>query len=94
MSTELLSPEVGFDPLDSHEKESEEDKIAENMEHEIECPRCNDIMTLSSDFDSLFLALAISVTSSVLVIRVLEELNVIREEASLLILGVVLLKIL
>jgi CPA2 family monovalent cation:H+ antiporter-2 len=39
-------------------------------------------------FDNLFLALAISVTSSVLVMRVLEELNVIREEASLLILGV------
>jgi hypothetical protein len=43
MSTELLSPaEVGFDPLHSHEKE-EEDKITENMEQEIECPRCNDI---------------------------------------------------
>ena len=45
-----------------------------------------------SFFDSLFLALAISVTdstkSSVLVMRVLEEPNVIREEASLLILGV------
>jgi CPA2 family monovalent cation:H+ antiporter-2 len=41
-----------------------------------------------SFFDILFLALAISVTSSVLVMRVLEEPNVIREEASLLILGV------
>lgn len=41
-----------------------------------------------SFFNSLFLALAISVTSSVLVMRVLEELNVIREESSLLILGV------
>jgi monovalent cation:H+ antiporter-2, CPA2 family len=41
-----------------------------------------------SFFDSLFLALAISVTSSVLVMRVLEELNVLREESSLLILGV------
>jgi CPA2 family monovalent cation:H+ antiporter-2 len=39
-------------------------------------------------FDILFLALAISVTSSVLVMRVLEELNLIREEASLVILGV------
>jgi transcription elongation factor Elf1 len=56
MSTQLLSPaEVGFDPLHSHEKESkEEDKIAKNMEQEIECPRCNDIMTLSSNFDRLF----------------------------------------
>jgi monovalent cation:H+ antiporter-2, CPA2 family len=41
-----------------------------------------------SFFDILFLALAISVTSSVLVMRVLEEPNVIREEASLLILGI------
>jgi hypothetical protein len=24
-----------------------------NMQHEIECPRCYDIMTLSSDFDKL-----------------------------------------
>jgi len=24
------------------------------IEHEIECPRCNDIMTLSSDFDQLY----------------------------------------
>jgi hypothetical protein len=45
----LLSPEVGFDALHSHEKESkEEDKIAKNMEQKIECPRCNDIMTLSN----------------------------------------------
>jgi hypothetical protein len=57
MSTELLpAAEVGFDPLHSHEKESEEeeDKIAKNMNQEIECPRCNDIMTLSSDFDRSF----------------------------------------
>src|ERR671921_2167591 len=38
-----------------------------------------------SFFDSLFLALAISVTSTVIVMRVLEELNMIKEEASLLI---------
>jgi hypothetical protein len=25
----------------------------QEIEHEIECPRCNDIMTLSADFDSL-----------------------------------------
>ena len=25
----------------------------QELEHEIECPRCNDIMTLSADFDSL-----------------------------------------
>lgn len=29
---------------------------AENLkiEHEIECPRCNDMMTLSSDFDQFY----------------------------------------
>ena len=25
----------------------------QELEHEIECPRCNEIMTLSADFDSL-----------------------------------------
>ena len=39
-------------------------------------------------YDSLFIALAISITSSVLVMRALEELGVIREETSSLILGV------
>ena len=45
-----------------------------------------------SFFDSLFLALAISVTSTVIVMRVLEELNMIKEEASLLILGVAIIE--
>lgn len=39
-------------------------------------------------YDSLFIVLAISITSSVLVMRALEELGVIREETSSLILGV------
>jgi CPA2 family monovalent cation:H+ antiporter-2 len=39
-------------------------------------------------FDSLFLALSISVTSTVIVMRVLEELEMLREEASYLLLGV------
>ena len=43
-------------------------------------------------FDSLFLALAISVTSTVIVMRVLEELNMIKEEASILILGVAIIE--
>jgi ribosomal protein S27AE len=34
-----------------HTEDSEE-KI-KDKEHEIECPRCNDIMALSSDFDRL-----------------------------------------
>ena len=24
------------------------------LEHEVECPRCHDVMTLCSDFDSLY----------------------------------------
>jgi monovalent cation:H+ antiporter-2, CPA2 family len=45
-----------------------------------------------SFFDSLFLALAISVTSTVIVMRVLEELNTLKEEASVLILGVAIIE--
>ncbi len=28
--------------------------IMDNLENEIECPRCHDIMTLCSDFDYLY----------------------------------------
>src|ERR671931_700551 len=45
-----------------------------------------------SMLDSLFLALAISVTSTVIVMSVLEELGVIRQEASYLILGVAIIE--
>ena len=45
-----------------------------------------------SFFDSLFLALAISVTSTVIVMRVLEELGMIKDEASILILGVAIIE--
>jgi len=38
-------------------------------------------------FDSLFLALSISVTSTVIVMRVLEELGMLKEEASYLLLA-------
>lgn len=31
-----------------------ERKISDSIEHEIECPRCYNIMTLCSDFDSLY----------------------------------------
>jgi uncharacterized protein (UPF0305 family) len=50
MSTELESPKLELDLQDSEE---EENRLIENMEQEIECPRCYDIMTLSSDFDKL-----------------------------------------
>ena len=43
-------------------------------------------------YDSLFLGLAISVTSTVIVMRILEELDVIKEEASQLILGVAVIE--
>lgn len=49
MSTELVSPEV---ELDVQEVE-EEDKTTKDIEQEIECPRCHDVITLSSDFDML-----------------------------------------
>jgi hypothetical protein len=49
MSTELLPPELEFESQDSEE----EDKVMKNIQQEIDCPRCSDIMTLSSDFDAL-----------------------------------------
>jgi hypothetical protein len=48
MSTELLSPEIKSDLQDI-----EEDKSTKDLGQEIECPRCYDVMTLSSNFDSL-----------------------------------------
>jgi CPA2 family monovalent cation:H+ antiporter-2 len=42
--------------------------------------------------DSLFLALAISVTSTVIVMRILDELGMIKEEASVIILGVAVIE--
>jgi hypothetical protein len=34
-------------------EEQKDNKIMQELEHEIECPRCYDVMTLSSEFDSL-----------------------------------------
>jgi CPA2 family monovalent cation:H+ antiporter-2 len=42
--------------------------------------------------DSLFLALAISVTSTVIVMRILEELDMIKEESTIIILGVAVIE--
>lgn len=36
------------------EKNSQPISITENLENEIECPRCHEIMTLCSDFDFLY----------------------------------------
>ena len=46
MSTELLSPELELDAQDV-----EEHNPTKDIEQEIECPRCKDVMELSSDFD-------------------------------------------
>ena len=51
MNTKLLSPEP--DPSVVEEEERNDTKAAKNIEEEIECPRCYDVMTLSSNFDSL-----------------------------------------
>jgi transcription elongation factor Elf1 len=49
MSTELLFPEI------EAELESKEiaEKTTQDIEQEIECPRCHDVMALSSEFDKL-----------------------------------------
>ena len=52
MSTKLQSPGVDGN-LQKEEENENEDKIIKEMEQEIECPRCSDTMTLSSDFDKL-----------------------------------------
>jgi uncharacterized C2H2 Zn-finger protein len=44
MSTELLSIELELDAQDV-------DNPTKDIEQEIECPRCKDVMELSSDFD-------------------------------------------
>ena len=48
MSTELLSPSV-----DLSLQNAEQNQRVENLQQEMECPRCSDIMTLYSDFDKL-----------------------------------------
>jgi hypothetical protein len=50
MSTKLQSPEVEVE-LDS--QDIGEEQTTKEIEQEIECPRCHDIMALSSEFDKL-----------------------------------------
>lgn len=52
MSAELLSSEVDLN-IQIEDKNHDDDQTLKNMEQEIECPRCYDIMTLSSNFDKL-----------------------------------------
>ena len=45
-----------------------------------------------SFFDSMFLALAMSITGTVVTIRILEELDIIRDRSSTIILGVLIIE--
>ena len=51
MDTKLLSPEP--DPSIEEEEKRNDTKAAKDIEQEIECPRCYDVMTLSSNFDNI-----------------------------------------
>jgi predicted SprT family Zn-dependent metalloprotease len=50
MSIKLQSPEVEVE-LDS--QAPEEEQTTKDIEQEIECPRCHDVMILFSEFDKL-----------------------------------------
>ena len=53
---EINQVQVGWQELGEEGKEEEEELVVETLQeldHEIECPKCNGIMVLSADFDSL-----------------------------------------
>lgn len=50
MLTEVQKEEIS-QPSDTITQVKEENNLG--VEHEIECPRCHDIMTLQSEFDRL-----------------------------------------
>ena len=53
MSKELLlQRQEHTNPLQIKEEDEEKRIIHNDIEQEIECPRCHDIIALSSDFDS------------------------------------------
>lgn len=51
MNTKLLFPEQ--DPSIEGKEKRNDTKAAKDIEQGIECPRCYDVMTLSSNFDSI-----------------------------------------
>jgi hypothetical protein len=55
MSTKLLSSKVDLEIQneDGNHDDDHDNQTLKNIEQEIECPRCYDIMILSSDFDRL-----------------------------------------
>jgi late competence protein required for DNA uptake (superfamily II DNA/RNA helicase) len=40
--------------IEEEEQQQQKQEIVTDIEHEIDCPRCYDTMTLRSDFDSLY----------------------------------------
>jgi hypothetical protein len=55
-NSQLEINQVGGQELGEEGKEEEEELVVETLQeldHEIECPKCNDVMVLSADFDSL-----------------------------------------
>jgi hypothetical protein len=52
MGTELQSLEEKLD-IQNEGGNHDDDPTLKGMEQEIECPRCYDVMTLSSNFDRL-----------------------------------------
>jgi hypothetical protein len=52
MGTELLSSGEKLD-IQNEDENHDDDPTLKGMEQEIDCPRCYDIMTLSSSFDRL-----------------------------------------
>ena len=51
---EINQVQVGGQELGEEGKEEEElVETLQELDHEIECPKCNDVMVLSADFDSL-----------------------------------------
>ena len=54
MSKELLLQQRQVNPLQNeNDIEDKEEKIIKDIEQEIECPRCSEMMALSSDFERL-----------------------------------------
>jgi hypothetical protein len=51
MSWEIAPLKHGSGNKQRKNREEKSDERLKNIEQEIECPRCSDIMTLSSDFD-------------------------------------------
>ena len=54
---EINQVQVGGQELREEGKEEEEEELVvetlQELDHEIECPKCDDVMVLSADFDSI-----------------------------------------